>query len=129
MRVFGVFVVLWQLPRYAQRPTTRHDGDFVYRIGVRQELSYNRMTRFVIRSGAALLFTHDGGAAFWAHEDFVFGIFKVLHFDQTFVATCGEQRGFVDQVGQIRAGEAWGATCDHGHINVLGDRYFAHVDV
>ena len=87
------------------------------------------MAGFVIGGGTTLFLTHDGGAALRPHEDFVFGVFKILHFDQTLVATGGKQRGLVDQVGQIRARKARRTACDHRCVNVFGDRYFAHVYV
>ena len=96
---------------------------------MRQQFGHNRVAGFVVGGGTAFFLAHDGGAAFRPHENFIFGVFKILHFDQTFVATGGKQRGFVDQVGQIRTGKARCAACDDRGVNVFGDRYFAHVYV
>ena len=85
------------------------------------------MTRFVIRRGAAFFFAHHGRATFWPHKDFIFGVFKILHFNQTFVATCGKQGGFVHQIRQIRTREPWRAACNHAGVDIFGDRHFAHV--
>uniref|UniRef100_A0A0S6YYV3 Uncharacterized protein n=1 Tax=Mizugakiibacter sediminis TaxID=1475481 RepID=A0A0S6YYV3_9GAMM len=51
----------------------------------------------------------------------------MAHADLARVLARGEQRRLVDQVGEIRAGEARRAARDHHRLDVGGDRHLAHV--
>ena len=74
------------------------------------------------------VFVHHHAAAFGAHVDFVFGVFKVALVD--FDLLRGRQQGgFVHQVGQIRAGEAGCAARQRDQIHGFVERHFFGVHV
>ena len=44
------------------------------------------------------------------------------------MAASGEQRCFVDGIGQVGSGEAWGRLGDAAQIDILGERLAARVN-
>ena len=119
--------MLGQLPSEPQRKSARHDGDFVDRISLRQELGNNRMTGLVISGIAALLFAHDSRFALGSHDNLVFRIFEILHLDQTLVAARCKQGRLIDEIGEIGTREARCATREDVGLHVRCDRHLAHV--
>ena len=85
------------------------------------------VTRLVVSGVELLLVGHDHGLALGAHHDLVLGQLELLHFHQALAGTSSEQRGFVDQVGQIGAGEARGTAGDDRRVDVVAHRHLAHV--
>ena len=78
--------------------------------------------------GVELLFlAHDHGAAFGAHHDLVLGALELVHGYGALVGARGEQRRFVHQVGEIRAGESGRAARDVCGLHVFAQRNLAHV--
>ena len=57
----------------------------------------------------------------------VLGVLELLHRDQALALAGGEQRGFVDQVGEVGAGEAGRAAGDRARIDVGRQRHLLHV--
>ena len=78
---------------------------------------------------AALPFGHHHALALRTHQNFVFGLFEILHFHQTRIAPGGHQSSFVAQIGQVGAGHTGCATGDHTGVHVLGDGHLAHVHI
>ena len=72
---------------------------------------------------------HDHAFAFGAHQDFVFGFFKVLHFHQTGIAACCHQSRFVTQISQVCPRHAGGTAGNNPGAYVLTQRDFAHVHI
>ena len=62
-----------------------------------------------------------------AHHDLVLGLLEVVHGDDLAVLPRREQRRFVDQVGQVGAGEAGRAARQHGQIHVVRQRHLLGV--
>ena len=112
---------------HTERPTTRNDGDLVYRIVFRNQAANDGVARFVIRGRLFLRFGHHHGATFRTHHDLVFGFFELHHRHHALVAAGGEQRRFVDQVGQVGTGEARRTTRNDGGVDVGSQRHAAHV--
>ncbi|KAG1533060.1 hypothetical protein G6F50_015995 [Rhizopus delemar] len=69
------------------------------------------VTGFVVGGEGLLLLAHGHRAALGTHQDLVAGTVEVVHADFLLVATCGEQRRLVAEVGQIGTGEARAAAC------------------
>ena len=65
----------------------------------------------MVGSGTFFVFVHHHAAAFGAHIDFVFGIFKIALVNFDFVAAASKQGSLVNQVCQIRTGKPRGAAC------------------
>ena len=99
------------------------------RIGVLHDLADHGVTGLVIRGDDPVFFGHDHAAALGAHHDLVFGLLEVGHFNQTRTAASGEQRGLIDQVGQVGTGEARAPTRDDFRPHVGSNRHLAHVHV
>ena len=87
------------------------------------------MAGFVISRVAALFFRHHHAFALGAHQDFVFGFFKVLHFNRTRIAARCHQCGFIAQVCQVCTRHARRAARNHHRANVLPQRNLAHVHI
>ena len=76
----------------------------------------------VDRGVPLLLVADDHRAALGAHVDLVLGHLEVDHRDRFLVLAGGEQRGLVDEVLEVRAGEAGGAAGDGLEVDVGGER-------
>ena len=63
-----------------------------------------------------------------AHQDLVLGVLEVDHLDDLLVLARGEQRGLVDQVREVGAGEAGRAAGEHLQVDVGRERDAAGVD-
>jgi len=85
------------------------------------------MAGLVIGGHLLLVVGHHHAAAFGAHHDLVLGVFKLLHRHQPLVAARSQQRGFVDQIGQVRARKARRAARDHPRVHIGGQRNPFHV--
>ena len=94
---------------------------------LRHQATDDGVTCLVIRGVELLLLGHDHGLALGAHHDLVLGQLELLHLDQTLAGASGEQRGLVDQVGQVGTGEARGTASDHRRLDVVANRHLAHV--
>src|SRR5690606_33080606 len=67
------------------------------------------------------------GLALSAHHDFVAGLFKILHGDQTLVGTRRKQRRLIHQVRQIGAGESGRTAGDYRGTDTLVQWHLAHM--
>ena len=101
LAVIAVTVLCGQAHGHTQRTTTRNDGDFVHRVALGQQLANQGMPRLVVSRVLTLSLRHDHALALRAHQNLVLGLFKVLHFNGSGIATCGHQGCFVAQVSQI----------------------------
>ena len=113
----------------AQCPTTGNDGHLVERIVFRHQPADDGVACFVIRSNTFFLLRHDHRFALRAHHDPVLGLLEFVHFDQTLGRAGREQRRFIDQVREIRAGKSRRAARDNGQIHVIRDGYLADVNL
>ena len=102
----GVSVVDRHLLGEPERHAARDDRHLVYRIGSRDQLGDQRVARFVVRRVAPLLDRQHHAAPLAAHHHLVLGKLEVDHLDPVLILARGEQRGLVDQVLEIGAGEA-----------------------
>ena len=75
-----------------------------------------------------LVLGHDHGLALGAHQHLVLGFLELLGGDQALALAGGEQRGLVDEVGEVGAGEARSAARDDARIDVGRQRHLLHVD-
>ncbi len=115
--------------RHAQRAAARDDGDLVDRIVLGHRQADDGVTGLVIRGELLLLLVHDHGAALGAHHDLVLGALELVHRHRAAVGTSGEQRSFVDEVGEVGTGEARRTARDHLRLHVFSQRQLAHVDL
>ena len=86
------------------------------------------MAGLVVRRVAALLFRHHDRAALGAHHDLVLRHLEIVHVDEALVAARREQRGLVDEVGQVGARKPGRAAGDDLRLDVGRHRHLAHVD-
>ena len=68
------------------------------------------------------------GAAFRTHHDLVLGVLELGHGDDALVAPRRQQGRFVDEVHQVRAGEAGRSTGEHLQVHVGRERHLADMD-
>ena len=99
----------------------------MHRVGLGQQLGHHRVARLVIRRVLFLFVGHDHRFALGAHHDLVLGHLEVVHVDQALAPARGEQRGLVDEVGEVGAGEARRAARDDLGLDVRRERHLAHV--
>ena len=123
----AVAIVLWQEHGDAQGAPSRDDRDLVHRVVLGDRQTDDGMTCLVIGGEFLVLIRHDHGFALSAHHDLVLGLFEVVVIDQLLVSPGGKQRGLVNQVGQICAGEPGRRPCNHARLDVRGQRYRAHM--
>ena len=113
--------------RGAERPSARDDRDLVYAVAAFEAPCGQGMARFVV--GRLFLFSlTEYLFAFSAHEDFVSGVIEVLHVDRLFVIAGGPQRGFVDEVADIRSGQTDGRVGQSLQVDIVRQWNFTHVN-
>jgi len=127
LAVVAVTIALGQAHGDTQSTAARNDGDLVHRIALGQQLANEGVTRLVISRVATLVFRHDHALALRAHENFVFGFLKVLHFHNAGIAASRHKGRFVAQIGQIGTTHARCTASDDAGVHVLADWDFAHV--
>ncbi len=98
------------------------------RFGVLEHAQHQRVTGLVVGGHFLVFLIHCPATSFTAPTHLVARLFQLVHADGFLVATGGKQRRLVDQVGEIRAGEARRAPPDHMHVDVLGQLDVAGVD-
>ena len=126
--VIGVIVALGQAHDHAQRAAARDDRRLVDRIGRRLVDRDDGVAGLVIGGHPLLVLGHHHRLALGAHHDLVLGFLELAHRDEALAAAGGEQRGFVDEVGEIGAGEAGRAARNDARIDVGRQRHLLHVD-
>ncbi len=87
-----------------------------------------RVTGFVIGGVRLFLFAQGQAAAFLAPAHFVARFFQFAERDSLQSAPGCEQRGFVDHVGQFRAGISRRAAGDDREIDAFGELHFLGVN-
>ena len=119
-----VFVLVRQPHGRAERRSARNDRDLVQRLGVFEELEQQGVPGFVIGGVGLFLFAQRKAAAFLAPAHFVARFFELGKRDSLEAAARREQRGFVDHIGQFRAGVTGRAARDDGEIDAFGQLHF-----
>ena len=118
----GVLVLVGQHHRVAERPAARQDRDLVHRVGVRQRRRDQSVPALVVGGDLLLLVAHDPGALLRAGHDAVDGLVERVGVDELLVVAGGQQRGLVEHVRQVGAGEAGRTAGERLQVDVLGDR-------
>ncbi len=106
----------------AERTATRKNRHLGHRIGVVHGGRHQRMATLVVRGVAQLVQRHALGTALRTGLHAVDGLVDGTVIDQLRAGTGAQQRGLVEHVGQIGAGEARGADGDHVQIDVRHER-------
>ncbi len=78
---------------------------------------------------ALLLIGHHHRASLGTHQHLVFGVLELLLRDEPLGTARGEQRSFVNEVGQIGAGKARRSSRDHANIDIRREWHLARVDL
>ncbi len=125
----GVLLLIGEHHRVAQRPTTGQDRDLVDRVVAGQRRSHDRVATLVVGRDLALFLVHDAGALLGAGDHSVDGFVERLVGDQGLVVASREQRGLVQDVGQIRAGEPGGSLGDALQVDVGRQRLSGRMDL
>ncbi len=81
-------------------------------ISLGNESGNQSMSCFVEGRASLLLFTDDHALSLYTHQDFVFGVFKILHRDFIQAFASGEKGSLVDEVCQICSRKSWSGTSD-----------------
>ena len=82
------------------------------------------MATLVSGGTPTLRLVHEVGP-FASHHDLVVRLGEVIPGDSLDILSSGEQRGLVDQVGKVRAGETDGSAHELVEIDVVSERHFA----
>ena len=123
----GKLIALRQAHHHAERAAARNDRRLVDRIGALDVQRHERMAAFVIGGELLLFVGHRHRAAFGAHHHLVLGVFEFAHGDDALAAAGRQQRRFVDEIGEIGAGEARRAARDDARIDIRRQRHLAHM--
>ena len=94
---------------------------------LRQQHGEQRVSGLVDRGDLLLLVADDHRAALGAHQHLVLGELEVAHAHCLLVVASGVERGLVDEVGEIGAGEARRPAREHVDVDVVRERNLAGV--
>ncbi len=83
----------------------------------------------LVKGGHPLFLAGQHFFALGAHQHAVAGVFEVVHVDFVLALARGPQRGLVDQVANVGAGQSHGAAGQPIEIDVVGQRHVADVDL
>ena len=106
-----------------------NDGGAVHLVGTRNQAGAQGVPRLVDRHEPALFGRQHEGAPLKAHHDLVAGGLQMLAGDEVGALPRGEDRRLVDQVAEIRPGEAWRSLGDDGEIDARGEPHVAGVNI
>ena len=120
-------VAFRQLHDHAKRAAARNDGRLVHRVGRLDVERDDGVAAFVIGGEHLLFVGHDQRLALGAHHHLVLGILELGLRHHALVAARRHQRGLVDQVGQVGAGEAGRAARGGLQVHVGRQRNFPHM--
>jgi hypothetical protein len=118
-----------KLHDHAERTAARNDRRLVDRIGRRHVEADDGVAALVIGRQHLLFLGHDERLALGAHHHLVLGLLELGLRHHPLVAAGSRQRSFVDEVHQVRAGEA-GRTAGNGlEIDIRRQRHLADVNL
>ena len=104
----GVAVVERQLDGHPQGDAAGNDGHLVDGIGFGDQGGDEGMAGLVEGRVLLLLVVDDHALPLDAHQDFILGVFEVLHGDRSLALTGADKSRLVDHVGQIGPAETRG---------------------
>ena len=123
----GVLVLVGQHHRVAERPAAREDRHLVHRVVARQRRRDQGVAALVVGGDELLLLAHQAGPPLRTGDHAVDRLVQRLVDDQLLVVARGEQRGLVEHVGQVGAGEPGRTPRDTEQVDVLRHRLAARV--
>lgn len=113
----------------SRRVAAGNNGDLVNGVTVLAKACENGVTGLVIRGAALVGFGDDAALFLRPHKDFIDTVVKLDVSDELFAVSGGENRGFVQKIGEIRAGEA-GSDARHGlEVDVGSHGLVARMDL
>ena len=98
-----------------------NDRDFLHRVVVRHQRTHQGMARFVVGHEALALLAHHPILLLWTGHHPLNRVVHLIHGDFGELATGGQDRRLVEQVGQIGSGEPRGAARDLVEVHILGE--------
>src|SRR5262249_12958205 len=101
-----VLVLSRQRDREAERLSAGNDRDLVDRIGVLKVVADEGVTHLVVGGDLALVLREEPRLLLWAGHDAHDPLLQLLLLDDLLAAARRQQRSLVDEVREIRAGEA-----------------------
>ena len=114
----AVAIAFGQVHGQAQRAPTWNDRHLVQRIVAGHADADQGVARFVISGQRAFGVGHHHRAPLRAHHHLVLGLLELGHGDHALGLARRQQRGLVDQVGEIGAGETRSPARDHPRLDV-----------
>ncbi len=104
----------------AERAASRDDRDLVHRVGVGQRVRDEGMATLVVGDDLPLPVGDDAAAPFGAGHHPLGGLLELGEADELQAVAGREQRRFVEEVGEVGAGEAGGSTGDQRQVDSRG---------
>ena len=122
-------VLARQADGVAERLAAADDRDLVNRVGVLEVVADDRVAHLVVGRDQAFLLAHDPGLLLRAGDHAHDALFELDLRDLLLARAGGEQRGLVDEVREVGAGEAGRLARERVDVDVLGQRLAARVDL
>src|SRR4051794_286950 len=113
----------------AQGLPAADDRDLVDRVGVLEVVAADRVAHLVVGRDQPLLLAHDPGLLLRAGDHAHDPLFELDLGDLALAVAGGQQRGLVDEVRQVGAGEARRLPGERVDVDLLGQRLAARVDL
>lgn len=97
-------------------------------VGARHDQAQNGVSAFVICHPFLVRLAKDDGAL-RPENDLLERVHEVFVMDLVLLAARGQERHFVHEVPDVSPGDAGGRLGDAAKVDVVGERYFAGVDL
>ena len=118
----GVTVLGREHHGVAQSATARKNRHLRDRVRVSKSSSTQCVAAFVIGGHQLVVVVHHASTLLRAGDDAVNGLVNGAVIDEVSVGASGQQRGLVQDIGKVGAGEARGSLSDRVEVDIIGQR-------
>ena len=123
-----ITILRWQLLGISQSgDAMRNDGYFAHRVGARERLGHQCVTRFMVGDPLLLSRRHDATFLFRPSHDAVNRLVKFIHGHRVPVVTRSEKSGLIDHTGQVGTNHSRCPSSNHLKINVSSQPHLLSV--
>ena len=113
-----VLLLFGQIHGHPHGPTAGNDRNLMHRVGTRDIHGDQNMSGLMVGGDLFLLLGNDHRAPFGPHHHLVLGGLQIVHVDLVLVGTGRQQRGLIDQVGQVGTGETRRPLGQNLHVDI-----------
>ncbi len=125
----GILVPFGQVHRRTEKVGPGNDSHLMQRMGMLEKHIHDSVTCLVPCRRDLLFIAHRQAASFTSPANLVARFFQLGERDRFETTPCRDQGRFIDDIGQLRAGESRCSTRNHGQIDMRREFHLLGVDL